>query len=134
MNFIYVHVECLYISQCNSKIVQNLISIILTVVMPNIEVTSVYYFFKQKLQQNFTEPPGAPDLAQFHLIDMYTRSTHLSVKDKILDRFTSSSYLRIVVATIAFDMGIDCTDVHQVIPWRVLEDIEMYVQETRRAG
>ena len=50
--------------------------------MPNIEVTSIYYFFKQKLRQNFTEPPGAPDLAQFHLIDMYTRSTHLSVKDK----------------------------------------------------
>ena len=35
------------------------------------EVTSIYYFFKKTLGINFTEPPGAPDLPQYRLIDMY---------------------------------------------------------------
>lgn len=75
------------------------------------EVTAIYYFFKQKMGLGFTEPPGAPDLAQFHLVDMYTHCTHQSVKDKILSQFTTTSPLRIVIATIAFGMGIDCPDV-----------------------
>ena len=36
------------------------------------EVTEIYYFFKRKLGSQFTEPPGAPDLSQFRLVDMYT--------------------------------------------------------------
>ena len=98
------------------------------------EVTEIYYFFKQNLGTHFTEPPGAPDLARFRLLDMYTHCTHQSVKDAILERFTSRSSLRIVIATIAFGMGIDCPDVHQIIHWGVPDDEEMYVQETGRAG
>ena len=98
------------------------------------EVTTVYYLFKQKLGLGFTEPPGAPDLAQFRLVDMYTHCTHQSVKDKILSQFTMSSPLRIVVATVACGMGIDCPDVRQVIHWGVPEDAETYVQETGEAG
>lgn len=98
------------------------------------EVTEIYYFFKQKLGAQFTEPCGAPDLARFRLVDMYTHCTHQSVKDVILQRFTSPSSLRIVIATIAFGMGIDCPDVRQIIHWGVPDDEEMYVQETGRAG
>ena len=82
----------------------------------------------------FTEPPGAPDLARFRLVDMYTHCTHQSVKDVILERFTSQSSLRIVIANIALGTGMDCPDVHQIIHWGVPDDEEMYVQEIGQAG
>lgn len=93
------------------------------------------YFFKQKLRTQFTEPPGAPDLAHLPLVDMYTHCTHQSVVgDMILQRSTPPSLLRIVITTIAFGMGINCPNVYQIIHWDVPDDEEMYVQETGRAG
>ena len=37
-------------------------------------------------------------------------------------------------ATSAFGMGVDCSNVHQVIHLGVTEDIESYIQGTGRAG
>ena len=42
--------------------------------------------------------------------------------------------MRIVVATVAFGMGIDCCNVSQVVHVLPPSDIESYVQETGRAG
>jgi len=39
-----------------------------------------------------------------------------------------------VIATIAFGMGLDCPDVRRVIPWGPSEDVEVYLQETGRTG
>ncbi len=98
------------------------------------DVTSIY---TRKLKENFTHPPGAPDLAKFRLVDMYTRCTHNDSKDAVIEGFTSTkSVLRVVIATVAFGMGIDCPDVREVIHWQwgVPEDAEMYVQESGRGG
>ncbi len=45
-----------------------------------------------------------------------------------------STVLHVVIATVAFGMGIDCPDVREVIHWGVPEDAEMYVQESGRGG
>ena len=78
----------------------------------------------------FTEPQDAPNLPQFRLIDMYHSCTDPVVKDSISMLFTKKSCLRVVIATIAFGMGIDCPDVRQVVHVGPPDDVELYIQET----
>ena len=58
------------------------------------------------------------------------------IKDAILawGASASASSLRVIVATIAFGVGINCSDVRQIIHWGVPDDEEMYFEETGRAG
>ena len=44
------------------------------------------------------------------------------------------SPLRIVCAMVAFGMGLDCTDVCQVIHVGAPDDVESYIQETGRGS
>ena len=48
--------------------------------------------------------------------------------------FSRASTLRVVIATIAFALGVDCSDVRQVVSFGLPRDIESYIQETGRAG
>ena len=98
------------------------------------EFTALYHFFKLKLDKYFTHPPGSQDMVENRLVGMYTHCTHSSVKYTILAQFLRVSPLRVVIATIAFGMSIDCHDVRQTIHWGVSEDVEMYIQESGRAG
>lgn len=98
------------------------------------QVTAIYGHFKRQLGTGFTEPPGAPDIMQCRLVDMFTHCTHKSVKDSVLQNFKEDSSLRIVIATVAFGMGVDCPDIRQIIHWGVPEDMETFIQETGRAG
>ena len=83
----------------------------------------------------FTDPPGAPNIPKYRLVDMYTSCTENSLKEEIVSSFVQpESRLRIVVATIAFVMGLDCPNVCQVIHWGAPDDIDSYVQHTGRAG
>lgn len=83
---------------------------------------SLYLIFKDYLGET-------PDLPQFRVVDMFHGSTDPVVKDHILENFYQPSCLRVVIAIVAFGMGIDCPDVRQVIHVGTPESIESYIQE-----
>jgi len=66
---------------------------------------------------------------------MYTRCTEAEVKEKIMRSFCDPhGRMRLVIATIAFGMGLDCHNVRQILHWGPASNIESFVQETGRAG
>jgi len=91
-----------------------------------------YLYFKHELGSGFLNPPNAPDLARFRLVDMYLSCT--TVKKTIIERFTKESSLRVVIATKAFGLDIDCFGVQQIIHVGPPSDLESYIQETSRVG
>ena len=95
--------------------------------------SNLYLYFKRQLGMEFTEPPGAPDLPRFRLVDMYMSCTEQVVKEEIVRGFTHKSTLCTLFATVAFGMGIDCPAVREVIHLGPPDDLESYVQETGRA-
>ena len=44
------------------------------------ECSRMYWVFKKALKGGFTQPNGAPDLAQFRVVDMYTKCIEMTVK------------------------------------------------------
>ncbi len=99
------------------------------------DVAHIYLFLKNRIGCENVEPIGAPDLAKFRLVDMFTACTVPNVKECIIKSFTNlTSPLRIVVATVAFGMGLDCSNIRRIIHWGPPNDIESYIQETGRAG
>lgn len=98
------------------------------------DCADIYELFRDELGRDFTNPPNQPDVPMSRRVDMFLSCTDPVVKTAITTRFTEVSDLRIVIATMAFGMGIDSPDVQQVIHYGPPCDIETYVQETGRAG
>ena len=98
------------------------------------DVIRIHHYFQSTLGSYYTEPRGSPNFVFNRVVDMYTHCTHPTVKDKLLQQFTKPSCLRVMIATIAFGLGINCPDVRQIVHWGVPEDAEVYVQESGRAG
>lgn len=69
------------------------------------------------------------------LVEMLHSCTPEENKKTILESFQSENgIIRLLIATIAFGMGVDCRGVHRVIHFGPSKNVESYVQETGRAG
>ena len=96
-----------------------------------VDCATLWRSFFCYLKDEMTEPPGHPlRIQELCLVDYYTGCTQESVRNGILGQFSKQSCLRILIATIAFGLGIDCPDIH----FGVTEDVETYVQQVGRAG
>ena len=69
------------------------------------------------------------------LVEMLHSCTPSANKEKILLSYQSvTGTIRLLIATIAFGMGVDCKGVHRVIHYGPAKNVEAYIQETGRAG
>lgn len=69
------------------------------------------------------------------LMEMLHSCSPQSNKEQILASFQSDEgSIRILVATIAFGMGVDCKQVHRTIHFGPAKNVECYMQESGRAG
>ena len=91
------------------------------------ECGSVYVQFRDCLGEHFTAPVGTPDFPEYRVVDMFHSKTETAVKANILELFCRPSHLRVVIASTAFGMGIDCTDVHQIVHLAPPDNIESYI-------
>ena len=94
----------------------------------------LYKFFRKKLGHHFTIPNGSPDLCCNRIMDMFHSCTEPCIKDSIVKNFSTSTKLRVVIATVAFGMGVDIHSIRNIIHFGACEDISMYVQAVGRAG
>ena len=95
----------------------------------------IYLTMRTKLGRAIYNPTDCPNLSQFLMVDMFTRVNTDVKKEEIIGRFKEiNSNLRIVIATSAFGMGVDCPDIRQIFHWGCPSEVEEYVQETGRAG
>ena len=69
------------------------------------------------------------------LVDIYVKVTSESCKKAILKSFTDrAGWLRIIIASFAFGMSVNCPDVRKVIHFWAPASLSSYVQESDRAG
>ena len=98
------------------------------------DVGDLYQWFRYHLGKEGYEPIGAYANPSARLVDMFTACTEKAIRNTILTYFANPvSPLRVIIAT-AFGMGLDCPNIRKVIHWNASDDIEMYLQETGRAG
>ena len=95
------------------------------------DVGNIHSLMKSSLGNEAVQPIGAPDVARFRLVGMFTACTEKkqNVKDTIIHNFVQTdSPLCVVIATVAFGMGLDSPNVRRIIHWEPPADIESYMQ------
>ncbi|XP_048253388.1 ATP-dependent DNA helicase Q4-like [Haliotis rufescens] len=85
------------------------------------------------LNQAAEQPKGKGKKKKFSVAESY-HAGHTPAQRKRVQKNFMSGQLRIVVATVAFGMGLDKSDVRAVIHYNMPKSFEGYVQEIGRAG
>ena len=72
---------------------------------------------------------------RYRMVEMLHSNTPEDVKQHVTKMFSQSdSHLRILVATIAYGMGVNCKNVTRVIHFGPSNTVEAYMQENGRCG
>ena len=91
---------------------------------------AVYEYFERELGKQMFHLD-----TKERLVDIYVKVTSESSKKAILKSFTDrAGCLRIIIASVAFGMGVNCPDVRKVIHFRAPASLSSYVQESGKAG
>ena len=89
----------------------------------------------KKMGNKFMGPKGYPNISGYRLVDMFTRVLTTAKKVEVIASFSESGgKLRLVIATTAFGMGIDCPDIRQIIHWGFPATLEEYVGRSEAAA
>lgn len=89
----------------------------------------IVYVLKKKVAEDI-----AKQLRQFGInCEHYHADIGLNKKNEVLEKFLDDE-LKVIVATIAFGMGIDKKDIRCVIHYGASKNLESYYQEVGRAG
>lgn len=95
----------------------------------------MYSTICNNMGDDITEPPGLPNIIPFRLVDIFTAASTLAMREEVVQEFCKpDTYLRVIVATTAFGLGIDCSDITRVINWGTPNSLEELIQEAGRAG
>jgi ATP-dependent DNA helicase RecQ len=95
----------------------------------------LYKYFSDQLGPENAYARGEKKGVRSRLFGMFHRSTVKKNKKVVMESFGQShSNLRVVIATVAYGMGIDIPDVHMVIQWGCPRNIAEFYQEAGRAG
>ena len=96
---------------------------------------NIFALVKQILGRNITEPPGVTGNLQTRLVDIFTSVSTTSMREMLLEEYCKTdTNLRLLIATNAFGLGVDCPDIERVINWGSPSTLEELVQESGRAG
>ena len=96
---------------------------------------TLYLTIRKKMGTDISEPIGSPEMSQFLLVDVFSRVCTQKKKEQIIESFkVTNSILRLIIATSAFGMGVDCPNIRRIYHWGSPSDVEEYAQETGRAG
>ena len=95
----------------------------------------MYTALRRKLGQNITDPPGVPNALGVRVADLFTAASKPEMRELVLQEFCKrDTSLRLVIASSAFGLGVDCPDISRVIHWGAPNTLEDLVQESGRAG
>ena len=77
---------------------------------------------------------GSP-IPQNRIVEMFHAGTLILVKTHIAENMTvDNGHIRVLIATVAFGMGVNCKKIRCVIHFGPSRNLEQYVQECGRAG
>ena len=98
---------------------------------------TIFATIKKLMGKNIMDPPEVQYNGNLdcRLVEVFTAVSTPHMREAVLKEFCKcNTKLRVLVATTAFGMGVDCPDIDCIINWGCPNTLEELVQETGRGG